>query len=529
MVAATIPREKNGRFAKRAAAPNGAITSGNDPDALAGVARALAGGRATLDSPDQFGPLLNVWIQPNSPEEQWRLLELNSAAIAHYPPHRLIELLVDLSPDVSRAHWDNLRLLAGEWSLIAYTPGTTRPMRGAMRALRAFLDVLTERHGSFDVVLVRIFTNLLMRGAVFTELVLDEAGRLPVDLATPDPLTVRFRKIKDLVAGQRWQLGQLQSPVAGRGRGTFAGAGGPWVPLDRPTIRYLPLDPLPGSPYGRSPYSPALFPALFFLALLHDIRRVVAQQGYPRIDIAIDFEAMRAAMPADAQADPRKLKAWVDEAVAQVVAYYRQLEPDDAYVHSSAITVNKPVGAVDATSLGGISSLIGALERLLVRGMKTQPLLMGISDGVSEANANRQVELHLTGLRALQHLVEIAVERQLALGLRAQGIAADVLFRFAENRRSEELRDQQVLQLKIANGRNAYNAGWIDNNDAAQLALGRDAEQEEPRSQATEGAAGAGLGNSTTAGGETPSTPPKGEQSGGKARLLALPRAGGDD
>src|SRR5690606_28043428 len=138
--------------------------------------------------------------------------------------------------------------------------------------------MLDDHYGSVDIVFGRLFMSAFLRGALFAELVLDSGGRVPVDLATPDPISVRFRRVQDPQRGPIWQPGQWQ--------------GGEFVPLDRPTVRYTPVDPFPGSPYGRPLAAPSLFTTLFLLAMLHDIRRVVQQQGYPRLDISLDTEKM---------------------------------------------------------------------------------------------------------------------------------------------------------------------------------------------------------------------------------------------
>jgi hypothetical protein len=100
------------------------------------------------------------------------------------------------------------------------------------------------------------------------------------------------------------------------------------------------------------------------------------------------------------------------------------------------------------------------------------PLLMGITDGVSEANANRQWEIHTAGIKSLQHLAEALLEHFFELALQAQGIQANVEFRFAELRAAEELRDQQTLQLKITNYQALVDGGYVDRDEASLELVG---------------------------------------------------------
>lgn len=326
------------------------------------------------------------------------------------------------------------------------------------------------------MVLNRLFVGAFLRGAFFAELVLDRRGRVPLDLVTPDPVTARFRRVDDPDRGPLWRLCQ--------GQGVHI------VDLNRPTIMYVPVDPLPGSPYGRPLAAPALFSSLFLLGLLHDLRRVVAQQGYPRLDLAVSLERLMAAMPADLEADSEALKNWVAATISEVQTVFNGLQPDDAYIHTDVVTVNRPVGAVDASSLGGVDGLIKSLERMLTRALKTMPLLMADTAGASEANANRQWEVHAAGIKSLQHLAENLLSRLLTLALQAQGLPATVEFRFAELRAAEMLRDAQTENLQIANARAKYDAGWTSQDEAAEAVTGHAADVPEPRVVAEGGAGG---------------------------------------
>lgn len=457
------------------AAPVSSRVQANLRAAEAETARRLAGGRLSVDKTDDFalGGAFAI-MAPPAAEYDWRLLSLDSKTLDSITVSHLLELMVDLSPDISRALWDFLRLCNPGWELRAKRPGSDEVDETAQAALDTFVERLVGLYGSLDVVIGRLFMGAFLRGGFFAELVLDERGRLPIDLVTPDPFTVRFRRITDEQRGPVWQLCQYNGLSI--------------VELTRPTIIYVPVDPLPGVPYGRSLVAPALFSSLFLLSLLHDLRRVVAQQGYPRIDLSISLERLHAAMPADLEDDPEAVKKWVDAMVREVQAVYASLQPDDAYIHTDVINVNRPVGTVDTSSLGAVGGLIQALERMITRALKTMPLLMVDASGVSEANANRQWEVHAAGIKSLQHVVETMLQRLSQLALQAQGLRADVEFRFSELRAAELQRDAQTEALQIANTLAKYAAGWISQEEAAEEITAHAPDQPGPR---TGGLAGA--------------------------------------
>ncbi len=432
------------------------------------LARAIAGGRITRDEADKaigfFG-----FLAPFATQNKWSIhpLDLGSKDLEKMEMTELMELLADVSPDLSRALWDFLRMTNPGWEVKAFRPNSDTEDKRAQDAVDAFMAMLKDYYGSVDVVISHLFISAWLRGAFLAELVLDEAGRMPVDLAIPDPISVRFRRIAHEVRGPIWQLCQMQN--------------GGIVALDRETIRYIPIDPFPGHPYGRPLAAPAVSASLFLLGLLHDLRRVVSQQGWPRIDIEINLEALMEAMPEDLQEDPAESRKWIEQAVGEVKKAYAALKPDDAYAHTSIVKVNRPVGAVDSSSLGAVEGLIRGLERMLVRALKTMPLLMALPEGTSEANANRQWEIHAAGIKALQHLCESLLEYMITIALEVQGIQAKVEFRFAELRAAEMLRDEQVRALRNRNIAFEYSQGWIDQDEAAQEAVGHDPVEQEPR------------------------------------------------
>lgn len=455
----------------------GRFTSGSETGGRAALGPAvatpspaaiLAGGRSTVDATDMFG-LGSAWAlaPPPSAQQTWDLARIDDLAFRNYSPEKLVNLLIDLSPEASRGLWDYLRLTNPAWNATAVVPGGDEPLPAAQKAMEAFLAILADRHGSPDQVWTRLLSGMFLRGAIFSELVLDETGRQPLDIATPDPMTARFARMSDPVRGTVWQLVQMQ--------------GGAIVVLDRPTVRYVPIDPLPGSPYGRSVVAPALFSSVFLLMVLHDLRRVVAQQGWPRHDITVNVQALKEQMPAGSRSDPKVIKQWVTETVLDVQRAYFALQPDQAFTHTEAVTLGRPTGAVDTGSLGAIDPLMRGLERMISRGIKSMPFLMGLSETTTETQANRQWESWAQSTRSQQRLLAGTISRFLQLSLRAQGIQADVKFAFGEVRGSEEERDARVFGLRLANAKTAYDFGYWSQERSALYATDEPEDQPEPR------------------------------------------------
>jgi hypothetical protein len=429
--------------------------------------------RASVDVESQaFGALMTAAVTgPLSADDEWSAFDLDSSTLRRMSPTRLLELLTDLSPEVSKALWDFLRFCNPGFEATAMRPTGKLKSTGAhQQALDDFLSVLKNRYGSVDIIIGRLFMSAFLRGALMAELVLSQDARVPLDIATPDPATARWKQLDDPDLGIVWQLGQWQ-------RGGF-------VALDRETIRYLPIDPFPGHPEGRAIAGPALFSSVFLLAMLHDIRRVVQQQGYPRIDISVLMERVIASMPSQDAADPAKQQAWVDDTISQIETTYGALEPDQAYIHTDDTVINRPVGTLGADSLGAIPMVIEALERMITRALKSMPLLMATNQSTTETQATRSWEIHVAGIKAIQHLCEGLLEHLCTLALRAQGIPAVVQWRFAELRAAEMQRDATTEGLRIKNEREKHAAGWTSQDEASNAITGHKADQEEPRSSA---------------------------------------------
>lgn len=424
------------------------------------------GRKSKDDQYDLFGGSPFTLLPPPTSDQDWQAFTLDATTFSRIAPARVLELLADMSPEVSKALWDYLRMCNPGWDFDVFHIGTERRHREGYRVVKETLDNWAYNGGSLDTLFARLDSAAFLRGALFSEIVFDTDARTCVAMVTPDPISVRFRKEQRGILGDVWQLGQMQD--------------GMFVALDRPTVQYLPIDPNPGIPYGRPLASASIFTGLFLLGLLHDLRRVIAQQGYPRIDISIDTDVLLRMAPPEVRTSAEKLQKWIDGVITQVKTAYSGLGPSDAYIHVSAIQLKDSVGVIGNESLGSLSGIISSLERMSIRALKTMPIFMAVMEGSSDSNSNRQWEMQAQGIKAIQHLKESMIERHLSVVLQANGIQAIPKWRFAELRSSEGLRDEQTRTLFLANTTTEYTMGWISHEEASIKATGKPPAEDEP-------------------------------------------------
>lgn len=401
-------------------------------------------------------------IIPPPEAGDWRLENISPAELRRMAPADLIPRMVRISPEVSRAYFDFLRMANPGHTLKAVNPGTDEPNEPGQEYLDFCEYRLAQRNnrGSPDVVYNMQLANCYVRGALFCELALLSDARTFGDIVVPDAYSARFKVVTDPeIGGLNFQL------VQGSGRDA--------VVLDRPTVRFAPIDPLPDSPYGTSPIAAGLFPAIFLITMLQDARRVIAQQGWPRLDIMVKVAEIINIMPEKDRENPDAIKAWVQKAVDEISESYSDLDPDEAWIHTDTVEFGEAIGAIG--NLEGVDAMIAVLERMAVRGLKSQPLLFGIAEGVSEANANRQWEVHVAGIRAMQNVVAEVNSYLFTLALEAQGIAAEAKFEFTELRAIEELREAQAQFQKFENAQAGEMGGYWTHDEASVYAVGKTA------------------------------------------------------
>jgi hypothetical protein len=415
-----------------------------------------------------FNSLMGMALQaPVQEVSDYGVMRLDQNALSKMTPSKFMEVLIRLSPDMSRARWNFLRLCNPGWEYDVFRPGTERRDQEGYDWFRGWESHLKGLHGSIDVPVARMFGAGWQRGGLLSEMLMTADARAPYDWDFPDPSLVQFRPVRDPIYGIKRQLTQRLP-------------NGRWNDITSPLVVYLPIDPMPGNAYGEPMALPALVPSATKLATMDGVRRWVQQQGYPRIDLEIDSERIQALMKPTDRNNPAKFFAWARQARDEVQKEWGALQPEDGYVHLDIVKLAKAIGAVDSNTMGGIKAIFDQIQGDQGRGLKTQPIMMGINEAVSETHANRQWEIEAAGVKSVQHLGESILERQGALALRSQGIIASVRWRFHELRASELFRDAQVQELVNRNSMFQYLAGWVDHNTAARLATNHNAAAPEP-------------------------------------------------
>lgn len=440
-----------------------------------GITNVVGRGRVSSDSPESFnGSLQGLTVFSN--DSYWRKFALaetvNIAELQKIPLDKLAELLADISPEVSMALHIRTILSNTGYEIEAYKLGSDDKDEAAQKELDEMRARVAANYGTEDVFYNQLFLTLWLRGSIITEGIFDAGGRSLIDIATPDPKTLAFRKALDDLRGTVNDFGQWQN-------GNFVSFRG----IEQ--IRYVPLNPFPNRLEGRPIISATFFIAVFLMAVLRDLKRVIQQQGYPRYDIEIDLANLKDLMPQDAEHDDTKFESWATAVKQSVINAVEGLEPDETFVHYSGVTINQPVGAMSTNSLSAIDGMFKALERMAARACRVPPLFMGITDGVSEANANRQFEAFLKDLENGQHIVENVMGSQYSLGLQAAGKPARVVFRFATMRASERMKDAQADLMEAQLAQLSYEMGWISQDEAAKRgAKVKAADQAKPRGAA---------------------------------------------
>ncbi|WP_243643887.1 hypothetical protein [Paenibacillus pinisoli] len=290
------------------------------------VKRQMMGiGRAT--SPKSSNPwgIFN-WL----PKKHQQAHNIDLTNLQSYTAEELLELLISVHPDVSYALYTYLRMGDTPLTFTAKKVNGKDDKNGQRmldelkRILNSPLPSPGYQHGrSLDKLDTIQRMMIMVRGACAGEVVLNENCNDVIDIVSVDPSLIWFRREQntDRLTPRQY----VKHPKRRSGEEWF----GQYKKIDTPTFIYEEFDPMVDDPYGRTPMLPVLQIVFFHLQVLQDLKAVVHNQGYPRMDISVMEEIMIKYMPKNIANDPAKQSAYLKNRLEEIQSHFESLNPDD--------------------------------------------------------------------------------------------------------------------------------------------------------------------------------------------------------
>lgn len=398
--------------------------------------RRMLPGRQTRSRHQGYLGMLPYTGIPRRRYESYDITQLEQSRLS---ASQLLTLLPDLSPDVGLAVWNILRLGSNGFRY------TVKDSQGqddetAKQLLDALVPRINARYGGLNGLIVQWLLTGFLQGAVCGEIALTEGLDDVEDIYPIDPY-------------------MIESTLDAEGKPVdfFISSNGGRVEMNPEKFWYVPIDTYIDDPYGRPPAAPVLQEVWFDIAVITDLRKVVHNQGWPRIDIEIVEEVLLANAPTSVKNDQAKQMEWLNERIAEVQAAYNDLEPDDSFVHFDSVKVH---GADTSGRMFDSVSIIRAIERRMTKALKQLPILMASNEGTTETHGTIQWQIFVAGLRSLQGPIEFILSRMFKLALQVQGYQGEVECWFEPIRTTDRKSDADAEAIEIKNAITKYVAGF---------------------------------------------------------------------
>ena len=381
------------------------------------------------------------------PSASWRSLQAQRKNLLNLPYTQLLQIALDLSPEVNKGLHDFLRFVNPGYVL-------ENESEEALRATEQFIGMLDTYYGSFNSHLDSLWSGVFLTGGLFPELVLDPSSRYPVDLVFNDPASARFRRERHPVRGNRWRLGQETR------------SGYNYLDND-PLIKYLGFDRLTDNPYGRPLVGPAVYSSILLLGLIMDLQRAVANLGLSRMDYELDADELLRLIERnpDIAGDDEATAQFINEHIEKIKNVLSNLDPDSDYVHLSTVKVNYAKNPV-TMNLSGIDTITTNLQRNVVNGFKGISALINVLDSTTETHIRSQLEFFVSSVQSLQAEVESVLEGYFDIGNQVQGRQGRTSFRFKRQRTADRKAEAEIRKTETETTISKLDAGIIDEREA---------------------------------------------------------------
>jgi hypothetical protein len=377
-------------------------------------------------------------------------VDIERLDVRNYNFQELMDILIDIDPDVSLAVWNILRMANSGWTIEVRTPDNSKEDKEGKKIVDEIAARLNPLAGGLDGILNQLHLSAYIQGAVAGEVAFTGDWKDIEDFYPVQPWTIYFHPL----ANGRNEMYQ-KVPMDTDPMGTK---------LNPNTCFYIPFDPAIDDPYGRAPASAVLSVIFFDIQLLVDLKRAVHSNAWGRIDVKVLEEVLINAAPPQVKFDPKKRAEYISARMDEIEAIYNDLAADDTLIHLDSVEV----GSIDSSGKTlQIDPIIRGIERRVTRGLKMLPILMGSNEGTTETHGSIQWDIMVTGIQSLQKITRDLMEKILTMALNVRGKKGIVIFRYDSIRRTDRLKEAQATAIEIANAKAMRDENWISQDESA--------------------------------------------------------------
>lgn len=290
--------------------------------------------------------------------------------------------------------------------------------------------------------------ELVVEGAAGMELVLDKS-RLPS----------RFQPIPT-AAIEFW-------PDGNEGLAPKQVVAGVRIDLDIPTFIYTSLDQPLMNAYPVSPIESAIQPVLASMTFLNDLRSICARHVYPRYDVSINEDKLRARFAPDILTDSAKLADAMNEVLAQVEEVVNNLGVEDALIHFDFMEVTYIGEGMQQDVPGTFDTVKNILDAKVATGIRALPAILGHGADSQNVASTETMLFMVTANSMIRCKLQEILSKGLTLAVRLFGLDVTVKFEFddidlrpaAELEAFKSMRQSRILEQ--------LSFGFITDDEAA--------------------------------------------------------------
>lgn len=392
--------------------------------------KAQAGGRGFTPT---YNPRQSVMTAPQYREH---LTDLFSTRLSS-DSRTLIATLANADPDISAAINAFLSVSGSVDPVIyAYDNDDNIDPVGIAAAQKIWALLTTTNDYSIgysakptqDALISDMKYMILLRGMVATELVLDKRY-VPVELRQVDPATLEWNQKQNGV----------YAPVQ------KAASSNQKIDLNIPTFFTSTFNQSPLDMYTYSPFVSAINTIASRTQVIQELYRIMKIVGYPRIDIEVLDDVLMESAPPNLRGDPEKLRAFVNAELRQIQAAIANLESDQAFVHSKAVSA-KVLNDKNPGAGIQISAVIDVLNAQNQAALKVMPAVVGKANNGQVAST--EARLFALSADALNRAVAGVLSKALTFATRVAGYGGrvEVIFPKVELRPELELEPQKTMK-----------------------------------------------------------------------------------